>query len=80
MCGNWLGLHCGLRAEDHNCDPDYYETTLFGDCKAKGFYQCSEIQTKATFKGMCPNCRLADKDNTGRDECLSPTFKQFVAK
>ena len=80
MCGNWLGLHCGLRAEDHNCDPDYYQTTLFGDCKAKGFYQCSEIQTKATFKGMCPNCRLADKDNTGRDACLSPTFRQFVAK
>ncbi|CAG2163653.1 unnamed protein product [Oppiella nova] len=68
-CGIWLGLHCGSRANQVANN----EFLTGKGCLAKGFYQCSEINHKATFKGMCPNCREAAANNLGRDVCLSPT-------
>ncbi|XP_054162066.1 uncharacterized protein LOC128960028 [Oppia nitens] len=69
-CGGWLGLHCGTRVDSEDIDG---EKLLVGNCIRKAFYQCSEIDIKATFKGLCPNCQN-NNENPGQDKCLSPTF------
>jgi hypothetical protein len=62
MCGNYMGVHCGSRAND--CTSNAY---LKGNCSSTILYQCPAANVPAQEKGYCSYC--ANGDKPGIDYC-----------